>query len=295
MTTTPSPWSVVVVGLNRQDVQHAEDEALAVAATVRNYGLCQNPILCVGPDGASKAQIRNALKESASSPVSKLLFFFAGHGQSYEGGMTLLEPADAPETAEDQEDDVSSWVVLEDEVWCAVNGRGFRNKTVVTILAICREQCIALSESLPPYTMDPLPSHDESITFCDVYLCKHGEMLNDYQYFASAFDFYMSLGTPDLHSLLSRMKEDLYHLTVGKVSLQFGPVDTVVRLVAGRSFEDPRRILQEDEFEALRRPVFLSRYLEKLASNLDATEPRGLRMPFAAMSWLPYTALTALP
>ena len=203
--------------------------------------------------------------------------------------MTLLEPADAPATAADQADKVSSWVVLEDEVWCAVNGRGFRNKTIVTIHAICREQCEALWATLPTEPVDPFPPQDEGITFCNVYLCKHGEMVNDFQYFASAFDFYMSLGTPDLHSLLSRMKEDLCHLTVGKVSLQFKPVETVVRLEAGRNFEDPGRILEEDEFEALRRPIFLSRYLDKLASNLDAINVRfsyhriifvGVRNPF---------------
>ncbi|CAE7258983.1 unnamed protein product [Symbiodinium sp. CCMP2592] len=92
-------------------------------------------------------------------------------------------------------------------------------------------------------------------------------MLNDFQYFASAFEFYVSLKIPDLHSLLSRMKDDLRYLTVGKVSLQFDNVDTVVRLVTGGKFEDPDPVLEQHEFEVLRRPIFLSRYLDKLASQ----------------------------
>ncbi|CAE7347961.1 unnamed protein product [Symbiodinium sp. CCMP2456] len=281
--TSPSPWSVVVVGLNRKDVQHAEDEALAVAETVRKYGLCRNPIVCVGRKAASKTQIREALWKAASSSASKLLFFFAGHGQSDQGDMTLLEPADAPETADDQDDDVSSWVALEDEVWCAVNGRGFQHLTVVTIYAICRAQ--AYPANLPADPVDPFPSQDKSITFCDVYLCKHDEMLNDVQYFASAFEFYMSLGIPDLHSLLYRIRADLFYLTVGKVSLQIVGVEKLVWLETRGSFKDPEPKLEEGrELEALQRPIFLSRYLDKLASQEMETSFQDTRATMAAIA-----------
>ena len=55
-------WIVVAIGNNQQDVQDAESEAERLADTVRKYGICLNPICCIG---SSKEAVCEGLGSAA--------------------------------------------------------------------------------------------------------------------------------------------------------------------------------------------------------------------------------------
>ncbi|CAE7256144.1 unnamed protein product [Symbiodinium natans] len=209
-------WVVIAVGVNREKVQHAEDEAREFADLGDRHGLCDESrsFICTG---GSKEDVLNTLKRGIAKLKlfrnAKLMIFVAGEGHATYDAGALLEASDSdPELSK-------TWVQVETEVLRMLQEQEIFKAEVVMFLSLCRVSFTPRRvDDVPDHIDEPLPT-SPGIHCVKIYGCKWNRQLEDFSFIPRALEVFLVRGAADVSVLTTWMLPDLYWLTLRKVEM----------------------------------------------------------------------------
>ncbi|CAJ1403170.1 unnamed protein product [Effrenium voratum] len=222
-------WQLLSVGVTGRDIENAARDAHLLASCARELRLCSDPVLVAtvvgNPDNLKqfKKRLKKDVKEAISKAVSrmkqrkitKLMVYFAGHGQARSMEQTVIAELK---------------LVLEEAVMLEVEKQQLQNSCIVSILDTCREEETGdlddSEERIDGSVEEPQGISEENVTphktnnYVYVTFCRYGETLPDSSLVCAAMLHMMQAQARcTISEFFDRLEILLQHLTIGRIEM----------------------------------------------------------------------------